>query len=293
MFASYDNLTVTVNTALNAKMASAVGERGMLAVMEAGARRRGQIAPIDSNEAPTDSDEAQIDSDEAQIDSDEAQIDSDEAQIDSDEAQIAGAGGRGTTARERRRTRTMRTIQGEALRLFAERGYEQTTIEDIADAADISPRTFFRYFPTKEDVVLWDEYDALMWGLLEQRPADESPGETIRAATRQAIEGLYRRDPERLLARNRLLFTVPAVRGRFLEFTRTGVELVSASFARRRGVPGEDLKLQLTAIAIVDAAGAAFDRWQRTDGKSDLLALLDEAIDALVEGISEMRPPAT
>lgn len=186
----------------------------------------------------------------------------------------------------------MRTIQGEALRLFAERGYEQTTVEDIADAADISQRTFFRYFPTKEDVVLWDEYDAVIWDLLDERPENEPPGETLRAVTRQAIVGLYRRDPERLLARNRLLFTVPAVRARFLEFTRAGVGILSEAFARRRGLAEDSLKLQLTAIALVDAAGAALDRWQDTNGKADLLALLDEATDALIEGVGELRPQA-
>lgn len=187
----------------------------------------------------------------------------------------------------------MRTIQGEALRLFAERGYEQTTVEDIADAADISPRTFFRYFPTKEDVVLWDEYDAVIWDLLDERPENEPPGETLRAVTRQAIVGLYRRDPERLLARNRLLFTVPAVRARFLEFTRAGVGILSEAFARRRGLADDTLKLELTAIALVDAAGAALDRWQHTNGEADLLALLDEATDALIEGVGELRPGAS
>jgi len=145
----------------------------------------------------------------------------------------------------------MRLIQGEALRLFADKGYEQTTIEEIADAADISPRTFFRYFATKEDVVLWDEYDVVIMDLLDDRPADEPPAESLRAVTRQAIEGLYRRDPERLLARHRLLFTVPSVRGRFLEFARSGVRLLSDGFAVSRGLPRDDLKLQVTATAII------------------------------------------
>jgi AcrR family transcriptional regulator len=192
--------------------------------------------------------------------------------------------------RERRRTRTMREIQTEALRLFAEHGYEQTTIEQIADAADISPRTFFRYFPTKEDVVLWDEFDAVVLDLLEQRPEDEPPGETMRAITRHALGGLYEHDPARLLARHRLLFGVPAVRARFLEFARSGVAQLGAAISMRGGVAHDDLKLQLTAIAIIDAAGAALDRWQRHDGEEDLLALFDQATDALIDGIAEMRP---
>ena len=61
-------------------------------------------------------------------------------------------------------------IQTEALRLFADKGYAQTTVEEIADAAAISPRTFFRYFPSKEDVVMWDEYDPLALDLVEARP---------------------------------------------------------------------------------------------------------------------------
>jgi AcrR family transcriptional regulator len=205
------------------------------------------------------------------------------------QAEATGPLQRASSPRERRKTRTMRLIQGEALRLFAEKGYDQTTIEEIADAADISPRTFFRYFPTKEDVVLWDEYDAMTLEMLEQRPADEAPGETMRAVTRQSIEGLYLHDPERLLARDRLLFGVPAIRARFLEFTRSGVRLLAGQFSADRGLPDEDLKVQLTAIAIIDAAGVAFDRWQQSGGKADLLALFDEATDALVDGVAELR----
>ena len=109
----------------------------------------------------------------------------------------------------------------------------------------------------------------MIWELLDSDPTMSRRGETMRVITRTAIEGLYRADPERLLARNRMLFTVPAVRARFLDFARAGVEQLSAGFAARRGLrPEDDLKLQMTATAIVDAASAAFDRWQRADGKT-------------------------
>ena len=64
--------------------------------------------------------------------------------------------------RERKKIKLRRSVQSEALRLFAEQGYEDTTVEQIADAADISTTTFYRYFPTKEDVVLDDDYDPIV-----------------------------------------------------------------------------------------------------------------------------------
>jgi AcrR family transcriptional regulator len=196
--------------------------------------------------------------------------------------------------RERRRVRTMREIQGEALRLFESQGYVETTIDQIAEASDISPRTFFRYFPTKEDVVLWDEYDAVIGELLAARPADEPVGETLRVVTRSAIEGLYQHDPARLLARTRLLFSEPALRARFLGFAREGVEQVGAACAALRGLSPDDLVLQVTAAALIDAVGWACDRWQASDGKADLLALVDEVTNALVEGVAGIsRVPGT
>jgi AcrR family transcriptional regulator len=179
----------------------------------------------------------------------------------------------------------MREIQGQALRLFESQGYTETTIDQIAEASDISPRTFFRYFRTKEDVVLWDEYDAVVGELLVQRPPDEPVGEALRVVTRSAIEGLYRHDPARLLARTRLLFSESALRARFLEFSREGVEQIGAAFAASRGLAPDDLVLQVTAAALIDAVGWALDRWQASEGKADVMALVDEATDALVEGV--------
>src|SRR5437879_13434513 len=85
-----------------------------------------------------------------------------------------------TGLRERKKQRTRDAIQREAMRLFQEQGYEATTIEQIAAAADISPSTFFNYFPTKEDVVFNDPYDPLFIPLFLERPSAESPSEALR-----------------------------------------------------------------------------------------------------------------
>ncbi|WP_030174998.1 TetR family transcriptional regulator [Spirillospora albida] len=94
--------------------------------------------------------------------------------------------------RERKKERTRRAIAGAALRLFAERGYEETTIADIAAAAEVSPRTFFSYFPSKEDVVFAEIDDRLaeVADRLAHRPADEPPLETIRHSVVAVLEAI-------------------------------------------------------------------------------------------------------
>jgi AcrR family transcriptional regulator len=195
--------------------------------------------------------------------------------------------------RERKRTKTRLMIQAEALRLIERQGYAQTTVEQIADAAAISPRTFFRYFPTKEDVVMWDEYDPVALELLESRLPEEPLAETFRMVVREMLGGLYRRDPERLLARVRLLATVPELRARFAEMQTHGVdELVPLLEAKRRSKI-DALRLRVIGSALVATVRVALDRWQEGDGKGDLLAILDETIDLLVDGVSELqRSPA-
>ena len=199
-------------------------------------------------------------------------------------------GARSFDLRERKRTRTRLMIQTEALRLFREKGYAHTTVEEIADAAAISPRTFFRYFPSKEDVVIWDEYDPLALELLESRPTEEPLVETFRAVVRETLSGLYRRDPERLLVRVRLSATVPELRARFLDERTHGVEQLAPLLAAKRGAAADELALRVIGSALLAAVTVALDLWQKDDGKSDLLALLDQATDALAEGMHELQP---
>jgi AcrR family transcriptional regulator len=198
-------------------------------------------------------------------------------------------GARSFDLRERKRTRTRLMIQTEALRLFDEKGYAQTTVEEIADAAAISPRTFFRYFPSKEDVVIWDEYDPLALELLASRPENEPLAETFRAVLRETLRGLHQRDPARLLARVRLALTVPELRARFVDEQTQGIEQLASEFARKRAAPPDELTLRVTAAALLAAVSVALDVWQRGDGRSDLVALLDQAIDSLAEGVRELR----
>ena len=192
--------------------------------------------------------------------------------------------------RERKRTKTRLMIQAEAFRLFDEKGYANTTVDDIAFAAAISPRTFFRYFPSKEDVVIWDEYDPIAPALVEARPEDEPLAETLRAIIREAIGGLYRRDPDQLLMRTRLLTSVPELRARMLVQQGSGGDALAALLAQKRGLPHDDLAARVMAAAFGAAVITAIDAWHRDDGKSDLLELVDRAMDALGRGLRELSP---
>jgi AcrR family transcriptional regulator len=186
-------------------------------------------------------------------------------------------------------------IQSEALRLFSDQGYAETTVEDIADAAAISPRTFFRYFATKEDVVLWDEYDPQVGALLAARPDDEPVAESFRAIMSETLGGLLRRDSEQLLTKVRLLSSVPELRARFLEMQASllsstespGFEM-AAALAHRHHVPDER-QLRATVGALSAAVTIAIDEWQRDGGTSDLLSLFDQTVDALATGVGELQ----
>ena len=192
--------------------------------------------------------------------------------------------------RERKRTRTRLMIQTEAMRLFERHGYEQTTVEQIAEAAAISPRTFFRYFPTKEDVVLWDEYDPLAVEIFASRPAHESLADALRAVIRETVTGLYRQDRKRLLARVRLTSTVPELRARMLDERTHGVELMLPALTEARGRQPDELQVRVVGSAMLGAVSIALDHWQESDGKRDLIGVIDETLDTLAAAMRELSP---
>ncbi|MET9210966.1 MULTISPECIES: TetR family transcriptional regulator [unclassified Nocardia] len=153
--------------------------------------------------------------------------------------------------RERKKERTRRTIRVEAFRLFREQGYTETTVEQIAAAAEVSPSTFFRYFPTKEQLVIADDQDALMIEALAAQPRGKHP----LTAFRNALEAVYAAMPAADLAfeqeRQALLYHVPELRPAIgLEFQRS-IELAAQLMAEYTGRTADDFEVRIAAGAMI------------------------------------------
>jgi AcrR family transcriptional regulator len=197
----------------------------------------------------------------------------------------AAAARAATGLRERKKLRTRETIQREAMRLFAEQGYDATTIEQIAAAAEVSPSTFFNYFPTKEDVVLSDDYDPVFAAAFLQRPVDEPLGVAFRRTLTETLAGLLERDHDVVLTRTRLVLDVPSLRARVWEDMERSQALIRALIAERYGRDPDDFDLRVTAGALFGAFYEAGREWARHGGRDDLLELFDRALDVVEAGV--------
>ncbi|GAA4224757.1 TetR family transcriptional regulator [Actinomadura meridiana] len=187
--------------------------------------------------------------------------------------------------RERKKLRTRRAIQDHALRLFTEQGYDETTVEQIAAVAEISPSTFFRYFPTKEDVVVTDEYDPIMAEAFRSQPPDLSPLDTLRATLREILPQVMEKDLETIETRLRLTAEVPALRARTFEAMREGTFAVLTELvAERTGRRGDDPAVQVFNWAVLGAMQAALYRWLDGPRTESLAVLLDDALEFLSRG---------
>ncbi|WP_164764685.1 TetR/AcrR family transcriptional regulator [Streptomyces lydicus] len=188
--------------------------------------------------------------------------------------------------RERKKIQTRQAIRRAAYRLFEEQGYDATPIDQIAEAADVSPSTVFRYFPTKEDIVLTDEYDAVLEAGLRARPADEPMVESMRRVTVEALREIAAADRGELVQRIRLIREVPAIRGRTAENTARDAALISAVLAERTGRPADDLELRVISAAILAALQEAMLNWVEGGESTELAALIDQTMDVLARGLT-------
>jgi AcrR family transcriptional regulator len=193
--------------------------------------------------------------------------------------------------RERKKQRTREALIDAAFELFEEKGFEATTVEEIADAVDVSSRTFFRYFASKEDVALTfqEEQQAAMLNALTARPADEP----VVTAMRRAIvgvahaceEGSLGFDPGRFRCIMDMMVSSPAMMARSLEHAQKKQADLTRVIAERMGVdPAEDLRPHVVAAMAACGFRAAADTWE---GASMGCTSLSEAVDqafAIIEG---------
>ncbi|MGW3660009.1 TetR/AcrR family transcriptional regulator [Streptomyces sp. NPDC005151] len=185
--------------------------------------------------------------------------------------------------RERKKLRTRQAIREAARRLIDERGYDNTTVEQIAAAAEVSPSTVFRYFPSKEHIVLTDDYAKSSIAFLRDRPADEPP----LVALREALTEMVRRLADDLSAeyrwRRELVRQVPAVRALVGETQDRMIEATSAVLAERAGRPADDLEIRVLVGAVMGGFHQVL--WGDTQ-EGDLLEMIDRALAVLERGLT-------
>ena len=183
--------------------------------------------------------------------------------------------------RERKKARTRAAVQEQALRLFREHGYAATTVEQIAAAAEISPSTFFRYFPTKEDVVMYDAFDPLVIERFKAQPPELGPIGALRAAVRETVARLPAAAIAAQAERDELVTSVPELRARMMDELGRSVQLLAALVAERSGQAPGDLAATALAGAVIgvaistwfgDASRAPAHRFERFDRGLALLA---------------------
>jgi AcrR family transcriptional regulator len=180
--------------------------------------------------------------------------------------------------RARRKRRTAEAIVAGAAGLFEERGFERTTIDQIAAAAEISRRTFFRYFADKEELFFAEDERllAVIDQTLDDAPGDEPVLDLARRATR-ALAAASAADPARRLARERLIAATPALQARRLAKTLRWEQAIAARLVARGSDWPEALLVPKVALACFQAA---YERWVLDPGQ-DLPGLVDESFAAL------------
>ena len=191
--------------------------------------------------------------------------------------------------RERKKARTRAAIRRHALRLFRANGYQRTTVEQIAAAAEVSPSTFFRYFPTKEDLILQDDVDTQVVEAFERQPAGLKPVAAFRAALREVAGSFSQSDLDVLRETTALIRADPEVRARATDEFARMITVMSEALARRSGRPADDLTVRAMAggfIGVILSVTLPVEGWPGDD--QSIIAMferIDQALALLEAGL--------
>ena len=196
-----------------------------------------------------------------------------------------------TSLREQKKLRTREALARAAIRLFSERGYDETTVEEIAGEAGVSERTFFRYFRSKEDVIFFDSDE--LTETYRESLATRFPGETlvdrVRRASRDVLRVMGYEHPHYDVRVGRLLLEVPALSARMAALDAQREDILAPVIAEEYGLQPEDPRAQLAAGAVVGSIRAMRRRWLYAGGADRPADLLDEAFTLLRRGLDHLN----
>jgi AcrR family transcriptional regulator len=189
--------------------------------------------------------------------------------------------------RARKKLERRRCIESAALELFETNGFDGTTVEDIAAAADIAPRTFFYYFATKEDVVLADYATRLarITEVLEQQPSTIAPWAALRAAF-VVVASDYTSQRVELVRRFVIMADNPSVYARSLQLQAGWEDTLARVLADRVGTGATDVLPRLMAASALACMRSSLQHWLLTGHRSKLPALLENCFDTLAKGFA-------
>ena len=194
--------------------------------------------------------------------------------------------------RARKRLTAMRRIQHTAFELFERDGFEGVTIERIAAAAEVSPSSVYRYFGTKEQLVLWDEYDPTAFQYFADELEHHPPLAAMRVAVAAVGEAFFGSDRDRIVRMVRFAYEEPSVRAAMLEQLEDAAQAIAAMVAHAHRRDPLDLDVQVFAKAVTGAIEISFRHWYRQDFGPPLQEIMDRALALLGEGL-DLGPPPT
>ena len=188
--------------------------------------------------------------------------------------------------RQRKKQQTRDTLVECAVDLFERQGYDATTIEEIAAAANVSPRTFFRYFDSKMELIRAPKQEhGTLESLVAHRPADEGPVTAVHRVVREMLAREFI-DDDRAVRLIRVMLTTPSLRAAAMEHFHEHQAELAQVCAQRMGVGPDDLRPQVVAAAVGTTLWTVVDRWVADDAPADrLIPMLDEAFALLTSGM--------
>jgi AcrR family transcriptional regulator len=183
------------------------------------------------------------------------------------------------TLRERKRQRTKERIQDAAFRLVQQHGFDATTIEAMAEASEVSPSTVYRYFGTKEGVLLWDELEPPSWDVLGEELAGRPPLEALLTTFERVMQiGFHVPDPV-MRARMRMIFELPQLRSAFRDALAAYERDLAAIIADR--TDEGPLEARVIAVVTIGTFAAVIEDWAMAPDEQPFVAVADANLEAL------------